>query len=105
MIEPTPLPSLKKISAELVKDGFDKSFIFENNTLTCRETNKRYQPNELKIKKHFRDEGQSDPDDMSVLYAIEAYDGARGTITDAFGPYADAKLGNFLKQIKSEEVN
>ncbi len=27
----------------------------------------------------------SDPDDMSVLYAIESADGTKGSIVDAFG--------------------
>jgi hypothetical protein len=40
---------------------------------------------------------------MSVLYAIEANDGTRGTIADAFGPQANPELGAFLKTVKMHE--
>jgi hypothetical protein len=35
---------------------------------------------------------------MSVLYAVETNDGTKGTILDAYGTYADANLGEFLKK-------
>jgi hypothetical protein len=40
---------------------------------------------------------------MSVLYAIEAADGTRGTIADAFGPQANPDLGAFLKHVRMQE--
>ena len=58
---------------------------------------------ELTIVEHHRFEGASDPDDMSVLYAIEAKDGTRGTIADAFGPQAHPDLGAFLNNVKMHE--
>ena len=58
---------------------------------------------EVTIVEHHRFEGVSDPDDMSVLYAIEAKDGTRGTIADAFGPQANPDLGAFLKNVKMHE--
>jgi hypothetical protein len=48
-------------------------------------------------------EGVSDPDDLSVLYAIEAQDGTRGVVADAFCPYANPDLGAFLKTVKRRE--
>jgi hypothetical protein len=40
--------------------------------------------------------GVSDPDDMSVVYAIETRDGVRGTLTGAFGVYSDPDGGAFI---------
>jgi hypothetical protein len=40
---------------------------------------------------------------MSVIYAIEAKDGTRGTIVDAFGTYANPDVGAFLKNVKMHE--
>ena len=42
----------------------------------------------------------SDPDDSSVLYALEGPDGAKGLLVDAYGAYADASLGAALKKTK-----
>jgi len=34
------------------------------------------------------------------LYAIETDDGTKGTLTDAFGPYADENVNKFLKNVE-----
>lgn len=37
---------------------------------------------------------------MAILYVLETRSGAKGTISDAYGPYADESLENFMKQVK-----
>ena len=44
-------------------------------------------------------EGASDPDDMSIVYAIEGESGARGTLVDAFGAYSDPTVSSFLQGV------
>jgi hypothetical protein len=56
----------------------------------------------MKIVEHFRFEGDSDPADMTVVYALEANDGVKGTVIDAFGTYSNPKLSEFLRKV--EEV-
>jgi hypothetical protein len=48
----------------------------------------------------YRFEGITDPDDMSILYAIETCDGAKGTLMDAYGHYSDEDTGEFMKQVE-----
>jgi len=43
--------------------------------------------------------GVSDPDDMSILCAIETRSGVRGTLVDAFGVYSDPLVGAFLHDV------
>jgi hypothetical protein len=52
---------------------------------------------------HYRFEGASDPDDMSVVYAIESAGGPKGIIADAFGTYANPGLGRFLDRVSIHE--
>ena len=96
-----------KTMAEAVEDlrkrGFAANFEFLDKTFRAVNSGKTFQPDELTIVEHHRFEGVSDPDDMSVLYVIEANDGTRGTIADAFGPQADPELGAFLKTVKMHE--
>jgi hypothetical protein len=42
----------------------------------------------------------SDPEDSSILYLIEASDGKKGTLIDAYGTYADAKLSDFIREVE-----
>ena len=51
------------------------------------------------VAEYHRFEGVSDPDDMAILYGIETRSGVRGTLTDAFGFYADPLVGDFMKEV------
>jgi hypothetical protein len=46
-----------------------------------------------------RFEGISDPDDMAIVYALEARSGIRGTLVDAFGVYSDPRVGALMRQV------
>lgn len=70
--------------------------------LRARESGRTYPPGELVIRETYRFEGVSDPDDLTVLYAIEAADGTRGTLVDAYGPYADPRLAAVLRDVAVE---
>jgi hypothetical protein len=83
--------------------GYTANFEFLNKTFTAINSGKMFVPDDLTIVEHHRFEGVSDPDDMSVLYVIQAKDGTRGTIADAFGPQANPDLGSFLKRVKMHE--
>lgn len=54
---------------------------------------------------HYRFEGASDPDDMSVVHAIEIDGGPKGIIADAYGLYANPNLGGFLEKGQVREEN
>ena len=93
--------SLVNVENELTKDGFTQDFnVVDGRLLTIgNDSNKSYAPDEVTIVDFYRFEGESNPDDMSILYAIEANDGVRGTISSAYGVYADTDTDDFLKQV------
>jgi hypothetical protein len=88
---------------DLRRRGFSENFEFLGKTFQAVNSGKTFTANDLTIVEHHRFEGASDPDDMAVLYAIEAADGTRGTIADAFGPQANPDLGAFLKNVEMHE--
>ena len=69
--------------------GYTASFVAGAGTLRLFGGTREYRPEELTIRGYQRFEGVSDPDDMSIVYAIESKDGIRGTLVDAFGVYAN----------------
>jgi hypothetical protein len=85
---------------KLVLDGYTEDFNVTEQGLISRNTERKYRPEEVHIMNFFRFEGASDPADNSILYAIETSDGAKGTLTDAYGPYADPLTGKFMKQVE-----
>ena len=67
------------------------------------DSGRTFKADELTIVEHYRFEGASDPDDMSVVYAIEIDGGPKGIIADAFGLYANPDLGGFLDKVRFEK--
>jgi len=96
MGEPTTLADTLE---RLKRHGFTATFEPAGPTLRARESGRRYRPEELVIRESHRFEGASDPDDQAVLYAIEATDGTRGVLVDAYGAYADPSLAAVLRDV------
>jgi hypothetical protein len=67
--------------------------------LRSAEGGKTFRAEDLLIREFYRFEGVSDPDDMSIVYAIESRDGTRGTLVDAFGVYASPAVGRVLEHV------
>ena len=90
---------------ELKKRGFTANFEFLNQAFRDVDSGRTFKADELTIVEHYRFEGASDPDDMSVVYAIESDDGTQGIIADAFGVYVNPQLGGFLNNVRIREEN
>jgi hypothetical protein len=67
--------------------------------LRAAEGGRTFRADELLIREFHRFEGVSDPDDMSIVYAIESRDGTRGTLVDAFGVYASPAVALVLERV------
>ena len=95
--------SMTEVMEDLRSRGFTANFEFLNQAFRDLESGKTFTADELTIVEHYRFEGASDPEDMSVVYAIESSDGTRGIIADAFGAYANPDLGAFLSNVGVHE--
>lgn len=88
-----------KMVAQLDKEGFTEQFIMTDDGMKDTDGN-LMNPEEMKVVKEFRFEGESNPDDMSILYAVETGTGKKGTITNAYGTYADTRINDFIEKIE-----
>lgn len=86
--------------SKLVKDGYTEDFKATEMGLLALQHENRYSPNEVEVVDFLRFEGASDPADNSILYVIKTNDGVKGTLTDAYGPYADPFVDKFIKQVE-----
>ncbi len=70
----------------LQADGYTGNW-FANpaHDLECNETGEVCDPSEVQIDHILRFEGQSDPGDMTILFALRAPSGDRGLYTAPFG--------------------
>ena len=94
--------TLVSVEKDLKKQGYTQDFTVTDGRLhtLSRASAKTYAPDEVTIVDFYRFEGESNPDDMAILYAIEATDGVKGTIASAYGTYADTNVDDFLKHVE-----
>lgn len=88
---------LKRLEAKGYTDQFR---VEKGKLLSIKDSKKKYKSKDVMAANFFRFEGISNPDDMSVLYAIETADGNKGTLVDAYGLYADDDTGEFMKEVE-----
>lgn len=87
----------------LAEDGYVTQFKAIKNGLKSLGTGKIYQKENVKIDSFYRFEGESDPSDNAILYAIETDTGEKGTLTDAYGLYSDPNVSAFVNEVHNIE--
>jgi len=96
----TNMTDLEKCLNKLESEGYTDQYRVEKGKLCDVTNNKKYKAKDVKAVNFYRFEGISNPDDMSILYAIETSDGRKGTLVDAYGMYSDDETGEFMNQIE-----
>ena len=97
------MKTLSSCINKMVSDEYIEDFKISEGGLLALHTEKKYSPEEVHVKNFFRFEGASDPGDNSILYVIETNDGTKGTLTDAYGPYADKLVSKFMEEVSDIE--
>lgn len=80
--------------------GYTLDFNLTAKHLECRELDANYAPDEFEIEEFHRFEGISNPDDMSILYAISTKSGKKGTLVDAYGAYSDPLSAEMVQKMR-----
>ncbi|GAB3952158.1 hypothetical protein GCM10028805_33600 [Spirosoma harenae] len=85
---------------DLRQQGYIKDYNLKSDSLYCQTDSIELQPDDFDIVGVYRFEGMTDPDDEAVLYTVEAKDGSKGTIVDAYGAYSDAISPEMAEKLK-----
>jgi hypothetical protein len=88
--------TVSQVLEDLDRRGYTEHFTPAGGRLRAVNEPGRFAADEVVVSEYHRFEGVSDPDDMSIVYAIETRSGVRGTLTDAFGTYSDPDVGAFM---------
>lgn len=100
----THMTTLSGVLEKLRLKKIDNEFKMSPEGFTAGK-GKFYTPEDLRIIRTYRFEGESSPEDNSVIYIIEATDGLIGFSIDAYGVYSDhdADYDDFLRKIPVNE--
>ena len=82
---------------DLKKRGFDLDFNLQENCLICHDD--KFNINDFEITEVYRFEGNTDPSDEAVVYAIESISGMKGVLVNGYGISADAMSSEMAKKL------
>jgi hypothetical protein len=92
---------------EIIKKLRNEHFIYDfevkKERIISKDTNESFAPEDLIIENTYRYEGDSNPSDNAVVYAITAKSGTMGILIDSFGVYADPELAEVVGNIPVRE--
>ena len=93
----------------LKQQGYDLDFNIKQECLICHQTNTVLSPEDFELDAVYRFEGESNPDDEAVVYAISSPKfGVKGVLVNAYGLYAgdasDALVQKLHKHITTGNI-
>lgn len=77
--------------------GFTLDFNLEENCISC--ANGKFEADDFEIVEVFRYEGESDPADEAVVYAIESNKGDKGILVSGYGAISDSFTSRILAKL------
>ncbi|GAA0877082.1 hypothetical protein GCM10009119_00500 [Algoriphagus jejuensis] len=92
-------PTLVEILEGLRKEGYTEDFNIRFDSLIC--DNACLLPSQFEVDKVFRFEGNTNPSDEAILYAISSNSGdIKGVLVNSYGVYADQLTGELADKLK-----
>ncbi len=90
--------TVSEATDKLKKRGYTEDFNLHENCLICHD--KKYNADDFEIKEVHRFEGETDPADEAVVYAIESNDGMKGVLVNAYGYASDTMSDDIARKLK-----
>jgi hypothetical protein len=85
---------------DLVKRGYDHDFNLEKEWVECKQNKCRLRADEFEIDEVYRFEGETDPGDENIVYAISSkLDDTKGVLVNAYGVYSDAISADLVAKL------
>ncbi len=95
------MDTLSQTMEQLRKEGYTEDFNLQKDCLECRSRNFKIFHDEFVIDKFYRFEGESNPSDEAILYAISStkHD-LKGVLVNGAGIYTDDITNEMLESLK-----
>ncbi|WP_210521163.1 phosphoribosylpyrophosphate synthetase [Hymenobacter terricola] len=89
---------------DLRQRGYGLDYNLTGAQAYCAEVKEYLGPDELTIKEVYRFEGDSNPDDNMVLYALESRKtpANKGVLVAAYGPDVEAEAATFIQRLDTK---
>ena len=93
--------TLTEAIADLNQRGYTYTFHIKTDCLFCTKMQIGLSADEFSIEELYRFEGETDPGDETIVYAISSNDGKlKGILINAFGAYADTAQEELVRKLQ-----
>ena len=90
--------------SDLKLRGFTTDFNLAFDRIKCGVTRVCLYPSQFEIVEHYRFEGNTDPSDEAVIYAVAEKNGPlKGVIVSAYGAYSDALSDELINKLSIQQ--
>ncbi|AIZ42331.1 hypothetical protein [Cellulophaga baltica] len=91
--------TLSEAIKEKQEEGYTYDFNLKNSYLECLLLQEKYNVTDFNVDAFYRFEGDSNPDDSSILYAIQTNSGIKGLLVDAYSMYSEALSSEMIQKL------
>lgn len=98
LVDSAEMKTLSACTKMLEAQGYKTQFLALSEGIKSLASDRVYTSNQVKVISFYRFEGNSDPEDNAILYALEAVSGERGLLIDAYGAEGDINITKLLLQ-------
>ena len=86
---------------DLTERGYDHNFNLKDDAIYCHSIDIHLYPADFQIDEVYRFEGDTNPDDEVVVYAISSPSTSiKGTLINAYGVYAETISSDLVEKLK-----
>ncbi len=90
--------------ADLKKRDFTTDFNIAFDKIKCADTDRCFSPSEFEIVEHYRFEGNTDPGEEAVIYAVSSKDESmKGVLVSAYGMYSDSMSDEMIQKLRVQQ--
>lgn len=95
-----PMTTLSRVLEVLKGEGYTTDFNLKDSCLQCTGNTLQIHPEDFVVDRHYRFEGDSDPDDSAIVYAISSVKhGLKGTLVNGYGIYTDELSAEMMRTL------
>ena len=86
---------------DLIQRGYTANFGVDDDYIFCDEKDISLNPDEFMIDEVHRFEGDTDPADETIVYAVSSIDhNIKGILVNAYGLYSDSFSNHMIEKLK-----
>ena len=97
--------TLVEATQALTKLGYTHNFSITENGMLAEGKGEGFTAEEVNLHEFHRFEGNTNPADMSIVYAVQTISGEKGIVVDSYGVYGSEITSKFMNKVAQKQFD